>query len=286
MIAKEKAPNHFVISENAHNHDYSHDYVISFPMDNANLYIVSDSVGLNEEKATAAQLTAMSIKEVMSKPHKNISEQIKRAIFHANQNLIEYVTNHKYVTGIGASVIIAVETENSLYYSIIGKSILFLIRNKQISMINHETLYHRTDIKYLGNSTLKNIEIIKTPLYEEDVYILSSQSFLKYITRMELLKYCTIFQFDNLKVNLLNLIRSNPLQDDISMVFLKVENGIRKPVDLKEDKLKKLHILIAGIVLILSTFFFMNTYWPFVSHLFTPSVSAEKMIEQELSDGK
>ncbi len=281
-----KTISQFIISENAPAHDFSHDYIISFPLENANLYIVSDGVGLNEEKAAAAQLTAMSIKEMISKPHKNISEQIKRAIYHSNQALIDYVTNHKYITGIGASVIIAVETTDCLYYTIIGKSILFLIRNKQISLINYDTIYHNKEIKYLGNSTLKHIEIVKNKLYEDDLYIFSTQSFLKYVTRMELLKYCSIFQFDNLKINLLSLIRTHHLHDDISMIFLKVENGARMPVDLKAENQQKLHFLIAIIVFILCTVFFVNTYLPFVSHLFSNSDHTEQIIEQEMSDDR
>ncbi|MCB5249928.1 MAG: hypothetical protein LHW49_02085 [Candidatus Cloacimonetes bacterium] len=260
----------FVVSESAFHHYENIDYIINCKIETVNLYIVIDQFGNIEDKGVAAQLVALTIKDKISSSEENYQQSIEKAVFAANQALIDYVTKKKYYSGIGCSSLIAIEANNYLYYTIIGNSTVFIIRDKQIQVITHKNIYPNTELKYLGNTTLKYVNVLKESLYNEDTIVLSSHSFLKQFTRIDLLKYVLSTQFDTLKVNLLTFLRQYKLKNDVSMIFIRVNNQIKKVETTQSEKHLPFIFVITLLFFLISLAFFMHTCYflfkPYLKH--------------------
>lgn len=247
------------------------DYIIQHKAPYGHLFVLSDGIGVNGSADLASQVTAVAIKDYFDQHHNemNISELLRRGINYANQQLIQFVVSKKYISGIGSSIIIGLLKKDMLYYSIIGNCKLYFIRNNQIELI--ESNYNRNmnnDIKYLGNSTLNHIEIRNLKIYQDDLFFLCSHSLSLYMTRIELLKFTSIFQFDNLKINLLSLLRSRDIKDDVSMIAFKVNTGIKKSIPVAVDMYSKPKFIIALIVFTFSILFFLFTFLPIILQKF------------------
>lgn len=243
----------------------NNDYIIQQKAGYGHLFILSDGIGVSGGADIASQVSAIAVKDYFELHHHemNVSELIRRGINHANQELIQYVVSKKYLSGIGASIVIGILKKDVLYYSIIGNSKLYSVRNNQIELI--ESHYNRNmnkDVKYLGNSTLNQIEVRSLKVYQDDLFFFCSHSFSLYMTRIELLKFTSIFQFDNLKINLLNLLRNREIQDDVSVISFKINTGIKKVIPIVEDKYSKLKFIISLIVFSFSLLFFLITFLP------------------------
>ncbi|HOE91166.1 MAG TPA: PP2C family serine/threonine-protein phosphatase [Candidatus Cloacimonadota bacterium] len=259
----------FIINEIQPEQSCNEDYIINCPIEHGDIYIIANGIGNKEDRGVAAQLVALTIKDHMNMASKSIIAQLKNSIFVANQVLIDYITSHKYISGIGCSVIVAIETKETLYYTIIGNSQIFLYRDKELEKITHKNIYHNTELKYLGNSTLKYVNIAKEPIYDNDLFAFSSFGFSRQFTRIDLLKLVTANSFDSLKIQLLNLFRGKKQSCDISMIFLKINNGIKKPEVQKSNNPKYKRVFFSIFFFILSICLFVYTIYLIVKPFLT-----------------
>lgn len=272
----------FSISERTLSKTVNQDYIITHKSDFGQLYILSDGVGISEGADLASQMTALCIKEYFDQYLKenNLKECFSKAVVQANQKLIEYVVSHHYLTGLGASLLLVFIKRNTLYYTIIGDCKLYLIRNKQIEVFSNPfNEFDNSNPRILGSSSLRPGNIHSFLLYQDDLLLLGTNSVGKHFTRIELLKYATIFHFDNLKLNLLEFYRSKQGRSEISLIAIKVNNGNKKPVELVDEKEMKKKLIIAILVFALSLTLFLHTYLPIIFNNFT-KIPADKYSEQ------
>ncbi len=279
---KDKYPE-FLISEN-YLKNTNQDYIISHNLPTGKLLIICDGFAANGGADVASQLIALAIKDYFDKNlnENNIKECFIKSVNQANKALIEYVVNHHYLTGLGASLILAFITKNQLFCQIIGDSKIFLFRNKQVELITAQNISpSQNNSSILGSVSFKAVLPKIITLYQDDVLFLATGSVNKIFTRVELLKYVSIFNFDNLKLNLLNFYRSKSSSVELSLIAIYVNNNNKKPIEAVDEKIKKKKMLIAILVLLLSIAFFLQTYLPIIYNSLIRSDKTENVINSD-----
>jgi serine/threonine protein phosphatase PrpC len=108
------------------------------------IFIVSDGMGGRAEGATASAMLVEFFRDnyyqVTDKLPKNASIPtiLKEMIPAANQQLLDHGDTDNKFKGMGATLLVAVVQGNRLYWGSVGDSHLYLIRERQITLLNQD----------------------------------------------------------------------------------------------------------------------------------------------------
>lgn len=209
------------------------------------LGILCDGMGGLEDGKFASNETVSYIKQ-RALALKNINyTNLLEMTLGANSNLLSKKHPHQ---NIGTTLLITAFNQGMLYWSCIGDSKIYLIRENKIMPINHQHNYRLellesvsreesnresvfTNIdghkltSFIGIETLKQIDISKTPfkLKKSDIILLCSDGLFDTLSDKEILSTVTKNFNEFTAISLIQeaIKKSKPYQDNISTLIIK-----------------------------------------------------------------
>ncbi len=253
------------------------DYLLSFEGSFGKLFIVAEGVGLNGGGDVASQLAVVTIKEHFQNLSSvySVIENLKTALFKANNAIIEFAISHHCMTGIGCSCAIILVRNQSYWNIVLGDSKIFRIYNNEITIIK-ENMKNENEYKKKNEETLNIIGVpnlkltVNGPydLFENEFFALVSNSFSHHITRYELKQAFEFLAFDKLKKYLIELALKRSLKDNFSFIGIKVLTGKKYLISDIELKHENNKLYFSLLFFLLSSILFLNTFLPLIENSF------------------
>lgn len=214
--------------------------------DQLKLFVVADGMGGHQGGEVASQLAVQTVHEIIaSHSYQQLvpRDLIRQAYHQASERIFARSQEDKKLEGMGTTMVLAYEFNNSLFIGNVGDSRCYLIRGKKIwqltedhSLLNEQIRAGILDVKNAETFSAKNVitrsvgyepqvscDVLERDLQEGDHFLLCSDGLHGLVKDHRIMQILADTPASKVPDRLIQEAKANGGDDNVTVLFIKVE---------------------------------------------------------------